>query len=150
VLSKARETHKERITNVEFRLGEIEHCRVADNSIDVIISNCVINLSPEKQRVFDEPPVLQPGGRTLLLQTWSRPRHFPTTSNPIGLLHRCYGCASQVRIFSACSRRQVLRTSRIVPKDSSRSFIPEWLPGKRVEDYLSATIEAVKPGPALT
>jgi len=55
---------KNNFTNVEFRLGEIENLPVADNSVDIIISNCVINLSPEKQRVFDEAyRVLKPGGR---------------------------------------------------------------------------------------
>lgn len=55
---------KNNFTNVEFRLGEIENLPVADNSVDIIISNCVINLSPEKQRVFDEAyRVLRPGGR---------------------------------------------------------------------------------------
>ena len=55
---------KNDITNVEFRLGEIENLPVADSTADVIISNCVINLSPEKQRVFDEAyRVLKPGGR---------------------------------------------------------------------------------------
>ncbi len=55
---------KNNITNVEFRLGEIENLPVADNHADVIISNCVINLSPEKQRVFDEAyRILKPGGR---------------------------------------------------------------------------------------
>src|SRR5262249_33149862 len=65
MLSKARENaQRNGFTNVEFRLGEIEALPVADNSIDVIISNCVINLSPEKRRVFAEAfRVLKPGGR---------------------------------------------------------------------------------------
>lgn len=69
MLSKARRntlTYHERtgLNNVEFRLGEIEHLPVADNSVDVIISNCVINLSPDKPQVWREiARVLKPGGR---------------------------------------------------------------------------------------
>ncbi len=52
------------LDNVEFRLGEIEHLPIADNSADIVISNCVINLSPEKKQVWREIfRVLKPGGR---------------------------------------------------------------------------------------
>lgn len=69
MLSKSRNaiidfTEKTGLENVEFRLGEIEHLPVADNSIDVVISNCVINLSPDKQQVWQEIfRVLKPGGK---------------------------------------------------------------------------------------
>jgi arsenite methyltransferase len=68
MIDRARENaRKNGYTNVEFRLGEIEHLPAADNSVDVIISNCVINLSPEKDRVFREAlRVLRPGGRMLV------------------------------------------------------------------------------------
>jgi SAM-dependent methyltransferase len=60
-------TEKTGLSNVEFRLGEIEHLPVADNSIDVVISNCVINLSPDKQQVWNEiARVLKPGGKACI------------------------------------------------------------------------------------
>ena len=65
MLEKARENaSKGNYGNIEFRLGEVESLPVADNSVDVVISNCVINLAPDKRRVFAEAfRVLRPGGR---------------------------------------------------------------------------------------
>ena len=68
MLEKARENaRKGNYANVDFRLGEIEHLPVADNSVDIVISNCVINLSPDKAQVFKETyRILRPGGRVMV------------------------------------------------------------------------------------
>ena len=68
MIEKARENAKKgNYANVEFRLGEIENIPVADSSVDVVISNCVINLSPNKKRVFEEGfRTLKPGGRLMV------------------------------------------------------------------------------------
>jgi SAM-dependent methyltransferase len=148
MLGKARENaQKNKFTNVEFRLGEIEALPVADNSVDVIISNCVINLSPEKQRVFNEAfRVLKPGGRLAvadMVATAALPNDIKTDW---AAYTGCIAGASQISELEQMLRNSGFKAIKIAPKDSSHSFIREWLPGKRIEDYLiSATIEAVKP-----
>jgi ubiquinone/menaquinone biosynthesis C-methylase UbiE len=70
MIARARENAiKGGYANVEFRLGEIENLPVADNYVNIIISNCVINLAPDKSRVFNEAfRVLKPGGKVVLLE----------------------------------------------------------------------------------
>ena len=148
MLSKARENaQKNGFTNVEFRLGEIEALPVADNSVDVIISNCVINLSPEKQRVFNEAfRVLRSGGRLAVADIVATAPLPEEIKADWAAYTGCMAGASQIVELEQMLQKAGFKEIKIAPKDASRSFIREWLPGKRIEDYLvSATIEGVKP-----
>lgn len=148
MVSKARRNAlKGEFFKVEFRLGEIEHLPVADNSVDVIISNCVINLSPEKPQVFKEAfRVLKKGGRLAvsdIVATAPLPEHV---RNDLSLYTGCISGASEIGELQEMMKAAGFSDIRIAPKDESKTFIREWAPGRKVEEYLvSATIEAVKP-----
>jgi arsenite methyltransferase len=148
MVTKARENaRKLAASNVEFRLGEIERLPVADASIDVILSNCVINLSPSKAEVFCEAfRVLRPGGRLAISDVVALgpiPEHFRTTA---AALAGCVGGAVAVAPLRAMLIEAGFAGVRIEHRRESESFIKDWMPGSRVEDYIaSATIEAVKP-----
>jgi len=131
-------------------LGEIEALPVADGTVDVIISNCVINLSPEKTRVFREAyRVLKPGGRVAVADIVATAPLPNDVKEDWAAYTGCMAGASQITNLEEMLQQSGFDQIRIAPKDASRSFIREWLPGKRMEDYLvSATIEAVKPIPS--
>jgi SAM-dependent methyltransferase len=133
--------------NVEFRLGEIEHLPVADRSVDAILSNCVINLSPDKASVFREAfRVLKPGGRLAIADIVATAALPEEARQDLALISGCVGGAAPIDEIETYLREAGFRQIRILPKDSSREFIREWAPGRRAEDYVvSATIEAVKP-----
>jgi SAM-dependent methyltransferase len=147
MISKARENAREAsYENVEFRLGEIEHLPVADESVDVIISNCVINLSTDKPAVFRESyRVLNPGGRLAISDVVATAQLPEEIKNDLALYSACVSGASTIAdlesVLSDCGFIEI----KIEPKDESREFIREWAPEIPLEEYVqSATIEARK------
>jgi arsenite methyltransferase len=143
----ARKNAKEsRLANIEFRLGEIEHLPVADNSVDVIISNCVINLSPNKEQVFKEAyRVLKPGGRLAMSDILAEVPIPEDMRQDLSLIASCISgaeCTEQIKmIMEAAGFRDV----RLIPKNNSKEIVKSWAPDKNVEDYISSYfIEAVK------
>jgi SAM-dependent methyltransferase len=150
MISKARANAvKGRFENVEFRLGEIEHLPIADATADVIISNCVINLSPNKPEVFrDAFRVLKPGGRLAISDVVATVELPEEMRNDAGLIAGCMGNASLIEDLEAMMRDAGFEQIRIQPKDESKEFIKDWAPGHNVTDYVvSATIEAIRPDP---
>ena len=133
--------------NVEFRLGEIENLPVADGIIDVIISNCVINLSPNKPRVFAEAfRVLKSGGRLAISDVVAFAELPDEIRQDMALLTGCMAGASLIAEVEEMLINAGFQQIRIAPKDESKSFIGDWAPGTAVTDYVvAATIEAVKP-----
>ena len=148
MLSKARENAaRMEAVNVEFRLGEIEHLPVADNSVDVIISNCVINLSPQKAQVFKEAfRVLTPGGRLMISDVVATAEMPDQMREQAAMLAGCVAGAAHVDQIRELLGAAGFQGIKIDLKDHSRKLIREWFPGSRAEDYVaSAAIEAVKP-----
>ncbi len=132
--------------NVEFRLGQIEELPVDDHTIDVILSNCVINLSPDKQAVFNEAyRVLKTGGRLAISDMVASVELPPEMKADLALYSSCVAGALQVDELRGILEQAGFKAIRINPKDESREFINKWTPGVPIEDYvLSATIEAQK------
>ena len=133
--------------NVEFRLGEIESLPVANDSVDAIISNCVINLSPDKSRVFREAfRVLRPGGRLAIADVVALAEIPDHLRKDWELYTGCVAGASTAAEINAWLIAAGFTQIRIEPKAGSRQIIGAWFPGRRIEEFVgSATIEAVKP-----
>jgi SAM-dependent methyltransferase len=164
MLAKARAnlaTYRARtgLDNAEFRLGEIEHLPVADASVDVVISNCVINLSPDKAQVWREiARVLRPGGRVAVSDLALR---RPLPAEVLGMVEALIGCvagASLVSETEALARAAGLTGIELEDKneyvramtsfhDPMYQAILEHLPrGAQVADYItSLNVRATKP-----
>ncbi len=149
MISKARNNAlKGKYNHVEFRLGEIEHMPVANDVVDVIISNCVINLSPDKHQVFSEAfRVLKPGGRLAISDIVASAELPEEMKSDLALYSGCMAGASPITELQTILKDSGFEQINIAAKDESKDFIKDWAPGRGVEEYvLSATIEAVKPG----
>jgi arsenite methyltransferase len=149
MLSKARANAvKGAYENVEFRLGEIENLPVADNTADLVISNCVINLSPNKSRVYSETfRALKPGGRIAVSDIVALAPIPEDLKEDFMAYTGCVAGAASVFELESMLTSAGFTDIRVEIKQSSRDFINEWLPGKGAGDYVaSANITAVKPG----
>lgn len=148
MIARARENaEKSGLKNIEFRLGELEHLPVADASADVVMSNCVINLSPDKKRVYREAfRVLKPGGRLAVSDT-VRTREIPEEWKKDESLHcSCISGAASVEEIREFLCKAGFERIEVKVKTDSSEFIKDWAPGSGAENVIaSAEITAMKP-----
>lgn len=131
---------KMQVTNVEFRLGEIENLPVADNSVDVIISNCVINLSPDKARVFKEAyRTLKPGGRVMVSDIVLLKELPESVRNDMAAWAGCVAGASQKEEYLATIAAAGFKDVEIISEVASART------GELAGAISSVKVSAVKP-----
>jgi arsenite methyltransferase len=149
MVSKARRNaEKIGAANVEFRLGEIENLPVGDNTADIVMSNCVLNLSPEKLRVYREAyRVLKPGGRLAISDILATAPLPEEIKKDLALVAACVGGAETIADTDLMLRKAGFEAITIRTNDNVRNLLREWKPeiSTNAADYVvSATIEAVK------
>ncbi len=125
--------------NVEFRLGEIEHLPVADGTVDVILSNCVINLAIDKRQVYrDAYRVLKPGGRLSISDVVAEKALPERMKNDASLVSGCIGGAELAENI----RTMLLETGfvdiALKPREQSREIIRSWGFEGNLEDYVAS------------
>lgn len=132
--------------NVSFRLGEIEYLPIPDGVADVVLSNCVVNLSTDKAQVFREAcRVLKPGGRLAITDIVAMGDLPETVRQDIQLHAACVAGAERIDVLEAMLREAGLQHISIRPRPESEKLLAAWFPGLHLEKVLaSACIEAVK------
>lgn len=133
--------------NVEFRLGEIEALPVVDVSVDLIMSNCVINLVPEKARAFREAfRVLKPGGRLAIADVVATKPLPAALRAKLGSIGACVGGATLVSELRTMLAAAGFERIEIRPKESSREYIGHWTDDATAGEFVvSGLITAYKP-----
>ena len=148
MVSKARRNAaKAGAANVDFRLGEIEHLPLADRSVDAVVSNCVINLSPDKAAVFREAfRVLKPGGRIAISDIVTSALLPEAIRQDPNALVGCIAGAPSIEELGSHLRDAGFTDISIEVNQASRSFIKGWNPGSGAEEFVAAAaIRAVRP-----
>ena len=148
MITKSRENVKKRnYKNVSFRLGELEYLPVADSTVDVIISNCVINLVQNKRQVFAEAfRVLKSGGRISISDVVTSIDLPESVRRDLKLYAGCVAGATLISEMESILKENKFVDIKITPKDDSKEFIKDWAPNSKLEDFIkSAIIEARKP-----
>lgn len=148
MVGKARQNKaKGDYAHVDFRLGEIENLPVSDGSVDVIISNCVINLSPDKAKAYREAfRVLKPGGRLAISDVVATTPMPESIRKDVELYAACVAGASLIDDVREMLRAVGFADIHVESKPQSRDLIRNWFPGRGIEQYVvSAVIQAVKP-----
>src|SRR5687767_12840281 len=135
-------------SNVDFRLGEIEHLPVANDTVDVVLSNCVINLSPDKGAVFREAfRVLKAGGRLAISDVVALKDMPAELAQSVEAMTGCVAGSAKVEELEILLKEAGFEQIKIVAKPESGAIIAQCMPG--AESYVaSATIEGRKPGAA--
>ncbi|ODN04891.1 putative arsenite methyltransferase [Orchesella cincta] len=147
MISKARlNAKKGNYENVEFRLGEIEHLPVADNSVDVIISNCVLNLSTDKPQVLREcGRVLKTGGRVAISDIVATSELPEKIKQDLALYSGCMAGATPINQLRESLESAGFVNIKIDVKEATRNFIKKWSYDSGAEQYVAAAnIEAIK------
>ena len=128
MLQKARAVaEKNDIDNVDFRMGEIEHLPVGDKEIDVVISNCVINLSPSKKAVFAEVfRVLKPGGRVAVSDILKRKELPPKMKQRLSEQCNCVTGAMTTKQAQNIMRQAGLVDINIIAEEDSDAIVEDW------------------------
>ena len=141
MVTKARENaRRANVQGVEFRLGEIEHLPVADASADVILSNCVINLVPDKKAAFAEAfRVLKPGGRLAISDVVTTAPLPAALQEQVAALTGCVSGASSADDLRAILLEVGFGAVKIDVKPESREFIRDWIPGSGSENYIAVS-----------
>jgi SAM-dependent methyltransferase len=151
MVSRARQNaRRSGLDNVSFRLGEIEALPVADASVDVIISNCVINLVPDKRPVYEEAfRVLRPGGRLAISDVVARHSLTDRLRGDLRLWSECAAGACLVADLIETLGDIGFERIEITINEDSAQMIEKWSPGSGLGELIaSASIQAIKPGAA--